>query len=155
MTLAIVNARIWTGDPGRPWAEAMAVRGEEIAMVGTSDEIRRAASGVTPIDAAGRLVVPGFIDTHVHFVDGGFRLASVQLRDATSRDEFVSRIQAFAATVPAGTWITGGDWDHSLWGGELPRRDWIDSVTPDHPVWINRLDGHMSLANSRRCRPPA
>jgi hypothetical protein len=148
MTLAIVNARIWTGDPQRPWAEAMAVRGEEIATVGTSEEIRRTASGVTPIDAAGRLVVPGFIDTHVHFVDGGFRLASVQLRDAKSRDEFVSRIQAFAATVPAGTWITGGDWDHSLWGGELPRRDWIDSVTPDHPVWVNRLDGHMSLANT-------
>jgi predicted amidohydrolase YtcJ len=91
--------------------------------------------------------VPGFIDTHVHFVDGGFRLASVQLRDARTRDEFVSRIKAFAATVPAGTWITGGDWDHSLWGGELPTREWIDAATPNHPVWINRLDGHMSLAN--------
>ena len=50
--------------------------------------------------------------------------------------------------MPAGTWITGGNWDHSLWGGELPTREWIDAVTPDHPVWINRLDGHMSLANS-------
>ena len=60
----------------------------------------------------------------------------------------MSRIKAFAATVPAGTWITGGDWDHSLWGGELPARDWIDAVTPSHPVWINRLDGHMNLANS-------
>ena len=59
-----------------------------------------------------------------------------------------ARIKAFAATVPAGTWITGGNWDHSLWGGELPTREWIDAVTPDHPVWINRLDGHMSLANS-------
>ena len=103
---------------------------------------------MTPIDAGGRLVVPGFIDTHVHFIEGGFRLASVQLRDAKTRDEFVNRIKAFAATVPAGTWITGGDWDHSLWGGELPRRDWIDAVTPNHPVWINRLDGHMNLANS-------
>ena len=148
MTLVITNARVWTGDPARPWAEAIAVRGEQIAAVGTSDEIRRLASGVTPIDAAGRLVVPGFIDTHVHFVDGGFRLASVQLRDARTRDEFVSRIQAFARTVPPGTWITGGDWDHSLWGGELPAREWIDAVTPGHPVWINRLDGHMALANS-------
>ena len=148
MTLVITNARVWTGDPARPWAEAIAVRGEQIAAVGTSDEIRRLASGVTPIDAAGRLVVPGFIDTHVHFVDGGFRLASVQLRDARTRDEFVSRIQAFARTVPAGTWITGGDWDHSLWGGELPAREWIDAVTPGHPVWVNRLDGHMALANS-------
>jgi predicted amidohydrolase YtcJ len=110
--------------------------------------VRKLAAGVAPLDAGGRLIVPGFIDTHVHFVDGGFRLASVQLRDAKTRDEFVGRIKAFAATVPAGTWITGGDWDHSLWGGDLPRRDWIDAVTPAHPVWINRLDGHMSLANS-------
>ena len=147
MTLAITNARVWTGDPSRPWAEAIAVRGDEIAAVGTSDEIRGLA-GVTPIDAAGRLVVPGFIDTHVHFVSAGFGLSSVQMRDAGTREEFVGRIQAFTKTVPAGTWITGGDWDHTLWDGELPRRDWIDAVSPDHPVWINRLDGHMSLANS-------
>ena len=148
ISLAVVNARIWTGDAARPWADAIAVSGEQIVAVGTSDEIRQRAAGVTPIDAAGRLVVPGFIDTHVHFVDGGFRLASVQLRDARTRDEFVGRIKAFAATVPAGTWITGGDWDHSLWGGELPTRGWIDAATPDHPVWVNRLDGHMALANS-------
>ena len=148
ITLAVVNARVWTGDRAAPWAEAIAVSGERLVAVGTSDEVRRLATGVTPIDAGGRLVVPGFIDTHVHFLEGGLRLASVQLRDARTRDEFVSRIKAFAATVPAGTWITGGDWDHSLWGGELPARDWIDAVTPNHPVWINRLDGHMALANS-------
>jgi predicted amidohydrolase YtcJ len=146
-TLAIVNARIWTGDQTAPWAEALAVSGEHIVAVGTSDEVRRRAAGVTPIDAAGRLVVPGFIDTHVHFLDGGFRLASVQLRDARTKDEFVRRIAAFAGTVPAGTWITGGDWDHSHWGGELPAREWIDPATPNHPVWVNRLDGHMALAN--------
>ena len=110
--------------------------------------VRKLAPNVAALDAGGRLIVPGFIDTHVHFVDGGFRLASVQLRDAKTREEFVRRIGAFAATVPAGTWIEGGDWDHSLWGGELPARDWIDAVTPNHPVWINRLDGHMALANS-------
>jgi predicted amidohydrolase YtcJ len=148
VTSAVVNARIWTGDAARPWAEALAIAGERIAAVGSNDEIRRLAAGVTPMDANGRLLVPGFIDTHVHFIDGGFRLASVQLRDANTRDEFVDRIKAFASTVPAATWITGGDWDHSLWGGELPRRDWIDAVTPDNPVWINRLDGHMALANS-------
>ncbi len=134
--------------PAAPWAEAIAVSGDRLVAVGTNDAVRKLATAVTPIDAAGRLVVPGFIDTHVHFIEGGFRLASVQLRDAKTRDEFVNRIKAFAATVPAGTWITGGDWDHSLWGGELPRRDWIDAVTPNHFVWINRLDGHMNLANS-------
>jgi len=147
-TLAIVNAKVWTGDTARPWAEAVAINGDQIALVGTADEVRSAACGAEIIDGQGRLVVPGFIDTHVHFVDGGFRLASVQLRDAKTRDEFVSRIKAFAATITPGTWITGGDWDHSLWGGELPSREWIDAATPDHPVWINRLDGHMSLANS-------
>jgi predicted amidohydrolase YtcJ len=148
LTLAIVNARVWTGDRATPWAEAIAVRGEQIVAVGTSHEIRRLAAHVTPVDAAGRLVVPGFIDTHVHFVDGGFRLASVQLRDARTRNELIDRIHAFARTVPAGTWITGGDWDHTLWGGELPTREWIDAATPKHPVWVNRLDGHMALANS-------
>ena len=148
ITLAVVNARVWTGDRAAPWAEALAVSGERLAAVGTNADVRELATGLTPIDAGGRLVLPGFIDTHVHFLEGGLRLASVQLRDARTRDEFVSRIKAFAATVPPGTWITGGDWDHSLWGGELPARDWIDAVTPGHPVWINRLDGHMNLANS-------
>ena len=102
ITLAVVNARVWTGDPARPWAEALAVNGEQIVAVGTSEQIRQRAAGVTPIDAAGRLIVPGFIDTHVHFVDGGFRLASVRLRDARTREEFVSRIKAFAATGAGG-----------------------------------------------------
>ena len=151
-SLAIVNARIWTGDPAMPWAEGLALDGAKIAAIGSNDEVRKIAGAAQPIDVGGRLIVPGFIDTHVHFVDGGFRLASVQLRDAKTREEFASRIQAFAATVPPGTWITGGDWDHSLWGGELPRRDWIDAATPNHPVWINRLDGHMALANSAALR---
>ena len=148
ITLAIVNARVWTGDAAAPWAEALAASSDRITAIGSTDEIRKLAPNVTPVDAGGRLIVPGFIDTHVHFIDGGFRLASVQLRDARTRDEFVRRIAAFAATVAPGTWLQGGDWDHSLWGGELPSRDWIDAVTPKHPVWINRLDGHMALANS-------
>ena len=145
-TVAIVNARIWTGDDAQPWAQALVVDGETLALVG-SDEDARKANAAQVVDAGGRLIVPGFTDAHVHFISGGFSLASVQLRDAHSREEFAARIKAFAATVPAGTWITGGDWDHTLWGGELPKREWIDSVTPDHPVWVNRLDGHMSLAN--------
>lgn len=149
VTLAVVNARVWTGNPRRPWADAVAVRGDRLAAVGSSAEVRKLAGPSTRVvDAAGQFLVPGFIDTHVHFVAGGFRLASVQLRDARTPAEFTARLKAFAATVPAGTWIQGGDWDHELWGGALPTRQWIDSVTPDHPVWVNRLDGHMALANS-------
>jgi predicted amidohydrolase YtcJ len=146
-TVAIVNARIWTGDDAQPWAQALVIDGATLALVGTDEDARKANAGQI-VDAGGRLIVPGFTDAHVHFLQGGSSLASVQLRDARTREDFVARIKAFAATVPAGTWITGGNWDHSLWGGELPTREWIDAVTPDHPVWINRLDGHMSLANS-------
>lgn len=148
VNLILLNGRVWTGDPAHPGAEAIAIAGPRIAGAGTNTEIRQLAPAAPVVDLAGAFVVPGFIDSHVHFLDGGFRLASVQLRDASTREEFVARIKAFAATVPPGTWITGGDWDHTLWGGELPRRDWIDAVTPNHPVWVNRLDGHMSLANS-------
>src|SRR5689334_18042583 len=152
VTLAVVNARVWTGDSTRPWAEAIAVRGDRIASVGSSAAVRKLAAGARVIDAAGQMVVPGFIDAHVHFLTGGFRLSSVQLRDAKTPSEFIARIKAFAASAPKGAWITGGDWDHQQWGGELPRRDWIDSVTPNNPVWVNRLDGHMSLANGAALR---
>lgn len=150
LTLAIVNGRVWTANPKQPWTSAVAVGGDRILATGSSAEISKLARG-TPsarvIDAGGALVTPGFIDSHVHFIPGGFRLASVQLRDAKTTEEFIARIKAFAATIEPGTWITGGDWDHTLWGGELPRRDWIDSVTPLNPVWVSRLDGHMGLAN--------
>ncbi len=147
-TLAVVNARIWTGVDARPWAEALAVDSTgRIAAIGTTAQIARLGA-ITVIDARSQMVVPGFIDAHVHFVDGGFGLASVQLRDARTKTEFVTRIRDHARTLPKGAWITNGDWDHTTWGGELPQRSWIDSVTPDNPVWINRLDGHMNLANT-------
>lgn len=152
-SLAIVNARVWTGDPGRPWADALAIRGDILALVGSGAEVRKMVTPQTRvIDAGGKMIVPGFIDAHVHFLDGGAGLSSVQLRDARSPAEFARRIREYAATLPAGAWITEGNWDHEQWGGELPRRDWIDSVTPNNPVWINRLDGHMSLANSAALR---
>ena len=148
-TLVIVNGHVWTGDATRPRAEAVAVRAGRIVAVGSTVEIESLAGPSTrTIDANGALVTPGFIDSHIHFLAGGFRLASVQLRDAGTREEFAQRIGEFAKEVPEGTWITGGDWDHHLWGGELPHREWIDKVTPKHPVWVSRLDGHMALANS-------
>jgi predicted amidohydrolase YtcJ len=148
-SLVVTGARVWTGDPGMPWAEAVAVAGDEIISVGSVDDIAPLIGHDTEVIAAeGGMLVPGFIDTHVHFLAGGSALASVQLRDARTPEEFVDRIEAFAGSAEPGEWITGGAWDHTNWGGELPRRDWIDEVTPDNPIWISRLDGHMALANS-------
>jgi len=153
ITLAVVNARIWTGDSRHPWSDAMAISRDRISAMGSSAEVRKLLTPSTRvIDAHGMMVVPGFIDSHIHFLEGGFGLASVQLRDAKTPRDFVQRISEFAKTLQAGVWITNGDWDHEQWGGELPRRDWIDSVTPNNPVWVNRLDGHMSLANGAALR---
>jgi predicted amidohydrolase YtcJ len=148
-TLVITDAKVWTGDPERPWAEAVASSGDAIIAVGSKSEIEPMIGENTEvISVAGSMLVPGMIDTHVHFITGGSGLAAVQLRDAATPEEFVERIGAFAKTLKPGEWILNGNWDHENWGGELPRRDWIDAVTPENPVWINRLDGHMSLANS-------
>ena len=148
-TLVITDTRVWTGNPEQPWAEAVAVRGNRIAAVGSNAEIGELVDDETRIIVGtGNLLVPGFIDSHVHFLDGGASLASVQLRDAATPEEFVRRIGDFAAGIEPGEWILAGAWDHENWGGELPHREWIDAVTPDNPVWIYRLDGHMALANT-------
>src|SRR5260221_2672427 len=150
----VVLGRVWTGDPSRPFADALAVRGERIVAVGTRGSMRRWIGPATRVlDNGAGLVAPGFGDAHTHFLDGGFQLVSVDLRDAGTPAEFVRRIAAYARTHPSGRWITGGDWDHERWpGASLPTRHWIDSVTPDNPVFVSRLDGHMGVANSR---PPA
>ena len=148
--LILVNARIWTGSSSQPQAEALAVENGRIIAVGSSTEIRKLAGPRTQvIDAAGRRVVPGFNDAHVHLVNGGQDLAGVQLRDARTEAEFRDRIRAFAAALPKGRWILGGNWDHENWSpARLPTRQLIDEAAGDHPVFINRLDGHMALANT-------
>ncbi len=143
------GGNIWTGVAGAPRAQALAVRHAEILRVGSDQEVLALKGPDTKVvPLKGRLVVPGFIDNHTHFIPGGRQLTSVDLRNAASREEFARRVGLFARGLPAGRWITGGDWDHELWGGELPQRDWIDEVNGDNPVFISRLDGHMALANS-------
>jgi len=144
------NARIWTGALEEPWAEALAVHEGALLDVGPGARVEALRQvGTRVVDLGGGFVVPGFIDNHTHFLSGGFQLASVDLRDAQTPDEFVRRLGVFAATVSEGRWILGGDWDHEGWGGALPRRAWIDSLTAAHPVFVSRLDGHMALANSK------
>ncbi len=146
----VVLGKVWTGDEQAPWAEGFAIVGDSIVAVGSAGEMKQWIGKETQkIETTPEnLVVPGFIDCHTHFMEGGFALASVQLRDAKTPQEFIKRIKEFASAQPKGTWITSGDWDHENWGGELPSRSWIDSISKNNPVWINRLDGHMCLANT-------
>lgn len=146
----IVYGRVWTGDSARPWVRAVAIAGDSIVAVGDSASLAAMQGPKTRVVANGSaMVVPGFMDGHAHFLRGGFQLSNVDLRDAQSPREFVARIKAFAAKSRPGEWILGGTWDHENWpGSPLPDRSWIDSVTPNNPVFIDRLDGHMALANS-------
>src|SRR2546421_2267079 len=127
-TLIITNAAIYTVDNEHPRAEAVAVIGDRIVAVGSKPEIdswRRPQTRV--IDAGGKLLLPGFNDAHVHFVDGDQALDSVQLNDATSAKEFAEPIADRAKRTPKGEWVTGGDWDETKWiPANLPTKEVID-----------------------------
>ena len=148
--LVLLHGKVWTVNPQHPEAEAVACMENTIVAVGTDAEIQSFIGPSTRvIDLHGRFVVPGFNDAHVHFYSGGANISNVQLRDASSEQMFRSRIKEYAARIPKGRWIVGGDWDHEAWSPvRLPTRTLIDDVTPDNPVFVNRLDGHMALANS-------
>ncbi len=148
--LIITGATVRTMDANRPLAQAVAVYGHRIVAVGSDQEMRPYAGPQTRIiSAGGRLVLPGFNDAHVHFLSGGMQLSSVDLRTAENPKELPERLGQFAAKLPKQRWITGGDWDHERWpGAPLPTKELIDPVTPDWPVFVERLDGHMALANS-------
>lgn len=140
------NGVIWTGLKSAQDATVLAVTGGTISYVGDEESMRISAKEI--VDLRGRFVMPGFIDNHVHFLEGGAALASVELRDATTPEMFSTRIVDYTKTLPAGRWVLNGNWDHELWGGELPHKEWIDEETGDTPVFVIRLDGHMALANS-------
>jgi len=142
------NTKVWTGDSANAWADAMAITGNEIVYVGKDYESFK-GSNTEMIDLGGKLMLPGFIDNHTHFLSGGYNLSSVDLRKAKTKQEFISILKDFCQQRNDDRWVLGGDWDHEAWGGELPSRSWIDSVTGDHPVFVSRYDGHMALANSK------
>jgi predicted amidohydrolase YtcJ len=153
--LIVVNGSVCTMDESDPRAEAVAILGERIVSVGSNREIRALAGPATQvIDAGQGTVLPGFNDAHVHFLAGGFSLSNVDLRGATSPADLVARLADYVRVKPEGRWILGGDWDHENWtsagsqAGALPTREIIDPVSPRHPVFISRLDGHMALANT-------
>jgi hypothetical protein len=147
--LIIINANIWTGNSDSPKAEAMAIKADTILAIGSALDIQNFQGKYTEvIDVQNKFITPGFIDTHVHLLMGGNSLLSVQLRDAKTKKEFINRINAFAKDIKPNQWIVEGNWDHTLWGGELPTKEWIDEFSGENPVAIYRMDGHMILANS-------
>jgi hypothetical protein len=148
--LIIQNARVWTVDPSRREAEAVAILGDRIVAVGSNQQVDAWRGPHTRVvDAAGKRLLPGFNDAHVHFMDGGSQLDNVELNDATSPQEFARRIRERAAKTAKGEWLLGGDWDETKWTpAELPTKELIDAVTPEIPVAVDRYDGHMVLANS-------
>jgi len=148
--LIVTNAKVYTVDAKHPVAEAVAVIGERIVAVGSAAEIDTwRGADTTVIDAGGKLVLPGFNDAHVHFLDGSSDLLQVKLKDAHTPQEFAKRIAEQVQRTKKGEWVLGGNWDDQGFDHpELPTRQMIDAVSPNTPVWVNRYDGHMSLANS-------
>jgi len=148
--LVITNANVRTMNSAQKQARSIAVLGDKIVAIGSDADTRSLIGARTRvIDAKGKVVIPGFNDAHVHFLETGVQLSSVELRDAKTPQEFVERIKVFAAKLPKDRWILGGKWDHENWTpNNLPTAAMIDSVTPNNPVFIDRLDGHMALANT-------
>lgn len=156
--LLLVNGKIWTGDEGQPWAEWVAVKNGKILEVG---ENSKPFSGMTTetIDLKGRLMVPGFNDSHVHFASAGHLLLNINLLDVNNTELFIQRVKETTQRLPSGSWITRGDWGaYEAWamgsaGGDtkkrnfVPHRNMIDSLSNNHPVLVTRFDRKMGLAN--------
>jgi predicted amidohydrolase YtcJ len=144
-----INARVHTVDPRHPAAEAVVVKGDRIVFVGSTADARRfAGHEAETIDLQGRLLLPGFIDNHVHFVLGGEQATGLDTRMCTSKEAFVAALRNYVEKR-RGTWIKGGDWDHERWVERtLPNKEWVDPFSPDTPLFLPRFDWHMALVNS-------
>lgn len=147
----VINARIYTVNPQQPWAEAMAVRGDKILAVGDKTKVQNYRVKATKvINAQGRLVLPGFTDCHIHFMDGSLGLTRVDLNAAGTVAEIQKRVKAYANSHPREPWIQGMGWTYPTFKPTgLPDKKLLDEVVPDRPVFLVAFDGHSSWANSR------
>ena len=145
-----VNGKVWTGDPARPNGSAVAVWRDRVLAVGSDADVRPLAGPSTRvIDLAGKRLVPGFSDSHVHLLNGGLQLSRVELKDAADEAEFGKRLREFDAKLPPGRWMLGGNWDHDrTFAGKLPTAALLDSFVQTRPVFLRRYDGHMAVANT-------
>ena len=152
----ILNARIYTVNVRQPWAEALAIRGDKLLAVGSAHDIAAYRGASTKvIDAQGKLVLPGFTDCHIHFMEGALGLTQVDLNGAESVPEIQKRVKEYAASHLAGSdpdkaWIGGMGWLYSTFGAAaLPDKKILDDVVPDRPIFLQAYDGHSSWANSK------
>ncbi len=147
----VTNAHVYTVNPQQKWADAIAIRGDKIVAVGDTAKIegyRGAATKV--IDAGGRLVLPGFTDCHIHFMDGSLGLTRVDLNNAASVAEIQKRVKTYADAHPGEPWIQGMGWTYPTFAPSgLPNKKILDEVVPDRPVYLVAFDGHSSWANSK------
>ena len=148
--LVIINARIYTVNSAQPWAEAVAIKGEKIIYVGSSKAARRYIDTATRvIEAQGRLLLPGFQDSHVHFLSGSLNLNRVDLSGAQSVAEIQERIRRFVAEHPDLTWIQGRGWMYSAFPDDMPHKKFLDEIIPDKPAIMRCADGHTCWVNSQ------
>ena len=148
-----VNGRIWTGEPGKPLAEALAVRGQTLLEVGTSSDVRKlAGKGTDVVDLRGRFVTPGFIDGHLHLLGGSWSLEELRLDDAFDLATVAARIGTWAKAHPEARWVTGEGWSYAAFPGGLPTRAQLDALVPDRPAFLSAYDGHTGWANSAALR---
>lgn len=146
----LYNSNIHTMDAAAPRAQAIAIKGNRVLATASDDEIRALpASYARAVDLQGRTVVPGFTDSHLHFMSYGLSLMQIDLAGVPTLEEALARVAARAKTTPAGQWLLGRGWDHSLWaGGDFPTRHDLDRIVPEHPVWLRRKCGHAGWANT-------
>jgi predicted amidohydrolase YtcJ len=149
--LVLYNGNVHTMDSATPRAQAIAIAGNRVMAVGSDGAMQGllASNGKT-VDLRGRTVVPGFTDSHLHFMSYGLSLMEINLTEVPTLEEALARVAARAEATPAGQWLTGRGWDHTLWeGGAFPTRQDLDRIAPEHPVYLRRKCGHAGWANSR------
>jgi predicted amidohydrolase YtcJ len=144
------NAAVYTLDSARPWAEAVAVAGGKIVFVGASSKAEKyRGNGTKVLDLAGKMVLPGFQDSHVHLISGGMELAQCNLNDLQTKEEIFARIRAYAAENPQKEWITGGGWALPVFPEANPSKEELDAIVSDRPAFLSAADGHSAWVNSR------
>jgi len=148
--LVVLNGRIYTADGARPMVDAMAVRGGRVVFVGDEAGARALIGSATlTLDLDRRSVIPGMADAHAHVAGLGAALRNVDLVGTTSYEQVIARVVARANTTPKGEWIIGRGWDQNDWGDtRFPTHEALSRAVPDHPVYLERVDGHAGLANA-------